>query len=328
MDLHHDRTTPWRVLVADDDPSTRLLLRRALERAGLEVVEAEDGDQAWNLLTRGVSPQLAILDWMMPGVDGLELCRRLRSLPSDNYVYVVLLSARDQKQDLLAGLEAGADDYLAKPFDREQLEARLLVGKRIVAMQAELQQAKQQLWLLATHDSLTGVWNRRGILEILQRELARTDRRPEEPVSVLLADVDHFKSINDSLGHAAGDRVLAELAKLLGRKIRSYDALGRYGGEEFLLVLPRTTTDQAHMVAERLRQATAEANLGFYDTAVQVSVSIGVATSSPEGRDSPADILCRADEGLYLAKRSGRNRVQVATTPDPATGRGVPTAAN
>jgi diguanylate cyclase (GGDEF)-like protein len=305
-----------------------LLLRRALERAGLEVVEAEDGDQAWTLLTRGVSPQLAILDWMMPGVDGQELCRRLRSLPSDNYLYVVLLSARDQKQDLLAGLEAGADDYLAKPFDREQLEARLLVGKRIVAMQAELQQAKQQLWLLATHDSLTGVWNRRGILEILQRELARTDRRPEEPVSVLLADVDHFKSINDSLGHPAGDRVLAELAKLLGSKIRSYDALGRYGGEEFLLVLPRTTTDRAHMVAERLRQATAEANLGFYDTEVQVSVSIGVATSSPEGRDTPADILCGADEALYLAKRSGRNRVEVATTSDPATGRSVLAAAN
>jgi diguanylate cyclase (GGDEF)-like protein len=301
---------PWRILVADDDASTRLLLRRALERAGYEVLEAVDGNQAWELLTRGAPPQLAILDWMMPQIEGLELCRRLRSLPGEAYVYLILLSARDRKADLLAGLHAGADDYLAKPFDRHELEARLLVGQRIVAMQAELQQAKQQLWLLATHDSLTGVWNRRGILEILQRELVRNVRRPEEPVSVLLIDVDHFKAINDTWGHAAGDRVLAEVAGQLADQVRTYDAVGRYGGEEFLVVLPGTDAYQAQAVGERLRRAVASGAL--LGGQIRVGVSIGVACSSPLGGDTPADILGRADDALYRAKRQGRNRVEVA----------------
>jgi diguanylate cyclase (GGDEF)-like protein len=230
-------------------------------------------------------------------------------------VYVVLLSARGQQEDLLAGLQAGADDYLRKPFDRHELEARLLVGKRIVAMQAELVAAKHQLWLLASRDSLTNVWNRRGILEILERELARNERWPEEPLSVMLADVDHFKKINDTFGHPAGDRVLATVAGVLAEHCRVYDSVGRYGGEEFILVLPRTGPQEAAAVAERLRSAVERCQVPFRGN-VEVRISIGVAATTPRRGQNLEDLLERADQALYRAKELGRNRVEIDSRSD------------
>jgi diguanylate cyclase (GGDEF)-like protein len=296
-----------KILIAEDEDGTRLKLETLLGRLGYEVAVARNGTEAWELLQREDAPSLALLDWLMPGLDGVEVCRRVRKARTVPYVYIVMLTVKDHKQDLVAGMEAGADDYLSKPFDVEELRVRLRAGERILALQEELR-------LQATHDDLTGVLNRGTVLDILRRELALVARK-SVPVAIILADLDSFKQINDKHGHAIGDTVLREAARRLSTPMRPYDAIGRYGGEEFLTVLPGCGLDSALVVAERVRSSIARQPITTLagDVALTVSLGVAAAEKAPRGAD---ELIQAADDALYRAKRGGRNRVEQSSTPD------------
>ena len=231
---------PMRVLAAEDNPVFQSMLKTMLTKWGYQAVIARSGTEAWRVLESEDAPRLAILDWMMPGMDGLEICRRIRSANREPYIYILLLTARTESQDLIEGMDAGADDYLTKPFNAHELRVRLHAGRRILDLQEELLKAREALREQATHDGLTGLLNRTGILEKLDDELSRASRTGT-PVSVLMADLDLFKSINDTRGHLSGDAVLREAACRLKAAARRYDSVGRYGGEEFLLCSPAAT---------------------------------------------------------------------------------------
>jgi two-component system cell cycle response regulator len=298
------------VLIADDDPVSRRLLQVSLGNAGYRVDAAADGAEALRVLNQPDSPRLVILDWLMPGMDGVEVCRMVRASAREPYQYIILLTAKGHQTEIIEGLEAGADDYITKPFDLQELKARLRAGKRILELQEQLVSAREQLRIQATHDSLTGLFNRRAIEEALDREATRC-RREKKPVGVILADVDHFKLINDTYGHQAGDAVLQEIARRMSASLRAYDSVGRYGGEEFLVVVPGSDLAAAAELAERLRQGIAAQPVSTDSAMIPVTVSLGVAVSvdQPGGLE---DLLRRADEALYAAKDRGRNRVETA----------------
>jgi two-component system, cell cycle response regulator len=298
------------VLIADDDPVSRRLLQVSLGNAGYRVDAAADGAEALRVLNQPDSPRLVILDWLMPGMDGVEVCRMVRASAGEPYQYIILLTAKGHQTEIIEGLEAGADDYITKPFDLQELKARLRAGKRILELQEQLVSAREQLRIQATHDSLTGLFNRRAIEEALDREATRC-RREKKPVGVILADVDHFKLINDTYGHQAGDAVLQEIARRMSASLRAYDSVGRYGGEEFLVVVPGSDLAAAAELAERLRQGIAAQPVSTDSAMIPVTVSLGVAVSvdQPGGLE---DLLRRADEALYAAKDRGRNRVETA----------------
>ncbi len=223
-----------RILIADDSIVSRHLLDATLRKWGYEVIVACDGVEAWNVLGAEDAPKLAILDWVMPGLTGPEVCRFVREHNKDKdiYTYILLLTSKSLKEDLIEGMESGADDYVTKPFDQHELKVRLRAGTRIVDLQRELVAAREELREQATKDFLTRIWNRSSILDVLQRELVRGSRE-KRPVGVVLADLDHFKLVNDTHGHFAGDAVLREFARRMLSCMRPYDAIGRYGGEEF-----------------------------------------------------------------------------------------------
>jgi diguanylate cyclase (GGDEF)-like protein len=296
-----------RVLIADDDVVSRRVLEKRLTTAGYEVEVACDGEQALARLRAPNPPSLALLDWMMPKMDGTEVCRRVRQLDHGAYVYMILLTAKDGKDDVVNGLEAGADDYITKPFSARELDVRLNIGRRIVTLQDELR-------FTATHDPLTGALNRGAGMSALGRELARS-ARTGEPCGVLLADLDHFKRVNDTFGHLGGDEVLREAARRIEMVLRPYDTLARYGGEELLVVLPGSDGDASAMIAERLRLALATMPVAFGESAIPVTTSIGVASAT--AGDTPESIVGRADAVLYVAKRSGRNCVASSVAPTP-----------
>lgn len=261
------------------------------------------------------APRLALLDWVLPGIEGVELCRRLRERSENEpYTYTILLTAKSRKQEMLEAMDAGADDFLAKPFDPLELKARLLVGKRIVDLQQKLVSLNSDLHFAANHDFLTRVWNRAAICAFLQRELAR-GRRDLSPLGIILVDVDNFKKVNDELGHETGDCVLQEIAKRFSSGLREYDGVGRYGGEEFLLVLPgcdlETTVKRANVVRKLISSKAILTPLG--QTVVTVSMGVTVAQSSGNAES----LLRIADTALYQAKRNGRNRVEEAVAPSP-----------
>jgi diguanylate cyclase (GGDEF)-like protein len=296
-----------RILIAEDETIQRRLLESLLTGWGHEVAVATNGTQAWAMLQGENRPDLTILDWMMPGMDGLRVCAELRKDSSQTYVYIVLLTARNRKQDLLLALDAGADDYLVKPFDAQELKARLKAGKRILDLQEQLVSANRDLQFQATHDSLTGLLNRRAIVEILQKELARAERE-RESVSVILVDIDHFKKINDTQGHPAGDAVLCRVSQIMKSSVRSYDSVGRYGGEEFLIVLSGCPSELATKRAEQFRFMLSEPSSDPSEN--QITVSMGVAVG--HGPIKMEELLSIADDALYQAKRNGRNRVESA----------------
>jgi len=293
-----------RILVAEDCELYRLQIEKILSKLGYEVVMAEDGQEAWRILQEQNSPRLAILDWLMPGMEGIEICRKLRDDPESPYRYVLLLTARDSKKDIVEGLESGADDYLTKPFHLEELKARLRVGERIIRLQDKLHE-------LATHDPLTALWNRRAVLDILKREMERAGRH-QSYVGVFIADLDHFKQINDTYGHQAGDAVLAEAARRMQEAIRKYDSLGRYGGEEFLAVMPDSGSENTFKQAERIRKALAETPIRFQETDIRVTMSIGFVSSQSDREAGAEELIRFADGALYRAKSNGRNRVEAA----------------
>lgn len=298
-----------RVLIAEDDAVSRRMLEGLLVRWGYRVTSASNGKEAMDVLEEADSPRLAILDWMMPGLDGVEICKELRRQAREPYTYVLLLTAKGRKQDLVVGLDAGADDYLSKPFDATELRARLRAGCRIVELQEQLVLAREALRAEATHDPLTGLWNRAAILETLQRELSR-GRRDGSWVAVTMADLDHFKEVNDTYGHLVGDAVLREATRRMHSATRAYDAFGRFGGEEFLIVAPDMDTVAALSQAERLRERVGKEDIVTFEGSVHVTVSLGVAVSI-EIKDADP-LLGAADEALYRAKRAGRNRVELA----------------
>ncbi len=309
-----------RVLIADDDSVSRRLLANMLEKWNYDVLPASDGTQAWDLLRQDEAPRLAILDWMMPGMTGPAVCRELRNLHKDAYTYILLLTARNQKEDLIEGMESGADDYITKPFDAQELKVRLRAGRRILDLQAELVAAREALREQATRDPLTCLWNRYSILDILHREVDRAEREGST-VAVVMADLDHFKQVNDTWGHLAGDAVLREAAHRMGSSVRSYDAVGRYGGEEFLIVLPNATTQSAMHLAERLRAVVNAEPMHITEGVVCSSVSLGVTSTAPGLHATPEALIRTADEALYRAKANGRNRAEWSELPrlDPAT---------
>jgi two-component system, cell cycle response regulator len=302
------------ILIAEDDRIFRRILQSWLQKFGYRVVATEDGAKAWAILQQDQAPALLILDWMMPGVDGPELCRRIRGRAQGFYPYILLVTAKDDKQDVVQGLASGADDYLTKPFDPGELQARLQVGKRILELQRELIRAREEIRFQANHDGLTGMWNRTTILNLLGRELQR-GVRTRTTTGVLMMDLDHFKKVNDEYGHLNGDAVLKEISRRIHLAVRSYDFVGRYGGEEFLIVLPHCSLDNLRAVAERIRCAVAESPICTSTAKMAVTVSIGgIATSSPI---LDLELLSAADSALYAAKRNGRNRVEMGSMAAP-----------
>ena len=297
-----------KILIADDDAVSRRLLESTLTRLGHTVEAVGDGTAAIAALTDAAGPRLAILDWMMPGADGLAVCRAVRGREAP-YVYIILLTSRDRREDLVEALDAEVDDFLTKPFDKVELRARLRSGERVLAVQERLLQAQEALRIEATHDRLTGLWNRGMILDQVERELSRA-RRDGGPVAVVLADLDHFKRVNDTYGHPVGDAVLVQAAERMRSELRAYDAIGRYGGEEFLVVLPGADSKTAKQVAERARLALAGSPLVVADFCLDVTASLGVAATSAPHADV-SSLIQSADSSLYRAKAQGRNRVEV-----------------
>ena len=299
------------VLVAEDSTFYRQVITGHLQEWGFDFQCAKDGKQAWEALVSDNAPRLALLDWILPEIDGVEVCRRVRAraegLP---YTYTILLTSKSQKQEMLEAMEAGADDFVAKPFDPLELQARLLVGKRIVELQQKLFTANNALHFAANHDFLTRVWNRAAILAFLQRELARS-RRDGAPLGIMLVDVDHFKNVNDQLGHEAGDSVLQELAKRFCDNLREYDGVGRYGGEEFLLVLPNcdlpTTLRRADEIRNLIGNTPVPTSAGDRIVTISMGATVAGATGTVE------TLLRGVDAALYQAKRNGRNRVEEAS---------------
>jgi two-component system, cell cycle response regulator len=302
-------------LIAEDDPIFRRILENWFRKWDYGVTAVDNGLAAWEILQREDAPQLAILDWMMPGMDGIELCSRIRSRKQGPYRYVLLLTAKDDKQDVIAGLEAGADDYLTKPFDVDELRARVRAGRRILDLQAALICAQNDLQYAAAHDTLTGLWNRGAIFDLLRREVSRR-QRTGDPLGVVMADIDYFKKINDTHGHLVGDEVLQEVTRRLAADVRPYDVVGRYGGEEFLIVFPGCTLANLIVGAERLRQSIASHPVETSAGPVAVTLSLGLASVEQDEKDTLGceGLLRAADEALYAAKARGRNRVEVGPT--------------
>jgi two-component system, cell cycle response regulator len=297
------------VLIAEDDPISRRILESWLQKWNYGVVARENGLDAWNELQKANSAQMAILDWEMPGMDGIEVCRRIRGHQQGPYKYIVLLTAKGGKEDIVSGLEAGADDYLTKPFDANELRARVRAGTRILELQDALLRAQTELQFEASHDHLTGVWNRGAILDLLTRETQRA-RRVGGPIGVIMADLDHFKQINDSHGHLTGDAVLREAARRMVASVRNYDYVGRYGGEEFLVVLTECDSADLMATAERIRFSIAEKPIETDSGMVPVTLSVGLAAHVIRPDSPGVDLVRAADEALYKAKANGRNRVE------------------
>jgi two-component system cell cycle response regulator len=313
--MNNEREPKKRILIAEDDPVSCHLLKTFLVKWDYDVSVVTNGTEALRILERDDTLRLAVLDWMMPGMEGVQVCQRIRAHKDRPYVYVLLLTARSEKRDLLRGLEMGADDYLTKPFDAAELHARLVVGERILSLQDGLIAAQEELRFRATHDSLTGIANRATVMDALRNELFR-QARERRPFGIVLADIDHFKKVNDTYGHLCGDEVLRVVARRMKDCIRPYDTVGRYGGEEFLIVAPASDVQGGMALAERIRGVIESQPISTPQGEVRVTVSLGVAASGDPGGSDPQMLLRLADDALYRAKELGRNRSELATLPE------------
>ncbi len=295
------------VLIADDDALSRRILEDCLQNWGYEVVVTSNGLEAWAVLQEEQRPSLAILDWMMPGMDGVDICARLRKLSIPGYVYTILLTARNQHEDIIKGLESGADDYIIKPFNQEELKSRLKIGRRITELE-------QRIRRMARTDYLTGLLNRRAFMECLEGEICRSYRE-QRTLGIVIMDIDHFKRVNDNFGHYAGDVVLQELSQLLVKTCRTYDFVGRYGGEEFIICLPGAGRLETCEVAERLRQRVEQEKIHLpeHQGSVSVTASFGLACLSASQMKDADQLIREADDALYAAKGAGRNQVVLSS---------------
>jgi len=299
-----------KILIAEDDLVSSRILQKNIENWGYKAVLARSGQAAWEAL-QDEELRLSILDWMMPGMDGVEVCRKIRHRKKYKYTYIILLSAKDRKQDIIAGLSSGADDYMTKPVNFLELRARLQTGKRIIDLEDKLLLIQTQLKDIASRDSLTKIWNRSEISKFLSEELER-GLREKKPTGVVLLDLDHFKKINDFYGHAIGDQALLQVVSRLKRKIRKSDKIGRYGGDEIIIILPNCGLDEIKKVGERLRLAVGKIGIKTDLDTVPVTVSAGCATSELPGTASADKLIKAADSALLKAKGQGRNCVVVA----------------
>jgi diguanylate cyclase (GGDEF)-like protein/putative nucleotidyltransferase with HDIG domain len=300
-----------KVLIADHDATSRYTLSGLVRKCGHEVVLAGNGSEALASLQSSQAPSVAILNCVMPEMSGIEVCKALRAIPDRHYTYLISLSPKNEKQDLIEALEAGFDDFLSLPVELRELNARLMVGRRIIELQEKLLLTCDAMKFEASHDALTGVWNRAGIIELLQAQVARS-QRTHTSLALLMIDFDNFKTINDSYGHRAGDQALKHFARVMTSSIRTYDWLGRYGGDEFVLIAPDCSREQASVLARRLADAIAGKPAMVEDHPVTATVSVGISTTQDSGADVNA-LLDVADAAAYLAKQEGRNRVVVGT---------------
>ncbi len=299
------------ILLVEDNPVSRKIVEKTLVKAGHDVTTAGTGREALALFKKTFFP-IVLTDWVMPEVDGLELCRIIRNTSSEGYVYILLLTARDSKDDIVTGLKAGADDYLNKPISPPELIARLNTGLRVLELEKSLKTANEEIRALSITDPLTGCLNRGYMNEHLPEEIKRS-KRYNRPLVLIMCDIDHFKRVNDTYGHQAGDLVLTEFAKQIRKTLREdIDWVVRYGGEEFLVVLPETEFRGGCGTAERLRTTISMAELRARKHKIKITASFGVIGFDPAGADDKItmdDMIARADEYLYQAKAEGRNRV-------------------
>jgi two-component system cell cycle response regulator len=301
-----------KILVADDDPVSRCLMQRILQQSSYEVITVENGREAANELATAGGPRLALIDWMMPELDGPGVCREVRSRHNDSYIYILLLTSKASFEDVVKGLEAGADDYLTKPCHPAELRARLHTGRRILQLEDKLVEAREEMRFKATHDALTSLWNRGAIMALLESELSRS-ARDHSPLSLLLCDIDHFKRVNDTYGHQTGDEVLEEVSSRLLDGVRAYDAVGRYGGEEFLVLLSGCSREHSKKRAEYIRESISGSPFSTGQGSTSLSISIGAVTIENWEQSTPIEpYLKQADVALYRAKAAGRNRVDYA----------------
>ncbi len=288
------------ILIAEDDAIMRHLLKDTLEDWNYTVHEAENGREALEKTNSIKDLQLLLIDWSMPEIDGIDVCQKLKT-EFDKFTYIIMLTAKSSLGHSVTALDAGADDYIVKPFLPEDLQARLRVGRRIIESERKLEQ-------LAHYDSLTGIRNRRMVLKCLNNEWERSQREGSS-LSVIMLDIDHFKNINDTYGHEGGDHLLKDYTRIVEQQLRPYDILGRMGGEEFLIVLPRINEAETQRIAERVRKAVETALLSIGDSrTVKITTSVGATMKSSQDADANM-LLRRADEALYSAKHQGRNRV-------------------
>src|SRR4030042_661297 len=261
-----------KVMIVEDEPISRRILENFLREWGYEVISTSNGMEAWEIIRSPNAPSLVISDWMMPNMDGVELCEKIRGMEKDQYTYFILLTTRAEKGDIIKGLDSGADDFIVKPFDREELKYRVKIGERIINLE-------QRIMQLANTDYLTGVLNRRAFMERMEEEVNRRKRNQEE-ISIIITDIDHFKKVNDTFGHQVGDLVLQRFTKRISMASRSYDFTGRYGGEEFIIGLPETNMEQSLLIAERMRQNIEEMQLTVPDNPqveFRITASFGIA---------------------------------------------------
>jgi len=296
-----------KILIADDSEMTRMILEGRLKQWGYEVINACDGQEAWGILQKKGRPRIALIDWMMPRLNGIELLKKIRQYIKEPYIYTILLTAKKGKDNLVEAMNAGADDFISKPFDPNILKVRLRAGARITKLQEELIAAREALRVQATHDSLTQLFNRSALMDMMSREISRSIR-DQSSIGLLIVDIDHFKSVNDTFGHLVGDQVLKQLSSQMKTCTRQYDIIGRYGGEEFIILLPRCGKQEVLSVAERLRNSIS--NTLFETTAgpINLSISLGATWVTPSDQECHEEELIRiADEALYKAKNNGRN---------------------
>lgn len=298
-----------KLLVADDSRVSRMMLSAITKKWGYEVILAEDGEQAWQIMQADDAPQLLLLDWEMPKMNGIEVCERVINKNPDNPAYIVLLTSRTGSDDIVEGLSKGASDYLSKPFNSAELQVRLQVGQRMLELQDKLCITLRELTELASHDGLTGLLNRRAIMEALPKEVSRAERQ-EQTLFIGMCDIDHFKKINDIYGHLVGDEVLKEVTKRMEYSLRDHDLIARYGGEEFLVITPVDSAKDGTMVYQRICQTVSAQPIEIDDLSISITISCGVTSYSPENKEKNiVKLLFTADEALYQAKDAGRNRV-------------------
>ncbi len=295
-----------RILVAEDDLTSRTILVSVLKKNGYDVIPTKDGNEAWEAMSRPDAPRLAILDWVMPGMDGIDLCARIRETDTDQPPYIIMLTSLGDENHLIQGLTKGANDYLSKPFKPGELLARIRVAERVLSLQ-------QRLATEAATDPLTGLANRAALAKALRNELARSSRDGSR-VGVAMLDIDFFKKVNDTWGHAVGDEVLVAFARRCESTLRVYDTVGRYGGEEFLVIAPECGMEEGFW--DRLRKAICDTP--FRTMAGDLSVSASIGVTCGDDKDVPQELVRRADEALYKAKSGGRNRVAIWQPKDPS----------
>ena len=300
-----------KILIAEDDLTTRRMLESVLKKWGYEVLSACNGTEAWAILTSDNPPRLAILDWEMPGLDGTDLCKLIRQKEEDKiddqYTFLILLTAKGDKDNIIKGMEYGADDYVIKPYSPQELRLRIKAGVRIIELQSAMIAAKEMEEHLSRTDPLTGTLNRRAILEYVEKEMSRAARK-REPLSLSILDIDFFKKVNDTYGHAAGDSVLIECVLRIEKALRKYDMVGRVGGEEFMVLLPDTEEEAASIVCEKIRKVISSGSFDFKGKHIEITASQGVATW--DEICSIDDFIACVDDALYMAKKKGRDRVE------------------